>query len=224
MSPGIEQQIDRAFADPQMAKVYGPMARDFPDEFTELRSELIERAQSGASEADLAAVGFRRMRTFTLSHTKDAVASPDDALIGLAKAQLEVAKALRKTDVDQCADFGMRGLQPGKSLAPEAEAAVLEGTRAMLHAIREGIDYPQQRSLEVLSPADGRALLAGIKQRVSPEVYAAITSPRGMTGLSSRDQCDGTVAIYEATLSLPARRAATVTAFLTMQARSIMEG
>lgn len=207
----VERMLnERASADPMLSAISGA----FPDEWETMRSELADDIKSSISSSEVESRAHARSRAFMLSKAASTAAAPSASLVAVANAEASLISHLQRENQQACADFAVRGLQPGTDLTPAAITLIGQAARARVFATREGVDSPVNRG--PASDDDWAAVLAAMEARgASAENLQAFSNP---SAANTQQQCDGGVYLYQAVASLPQEQAAKVFAEMTLEA------
>lgn len=207
----VERMLDeRASADPMLSAI----SEAFPEEWEAMRSELADDVKSSISSSEVESRAHFRSRAFMLSKATSTAAASAASLVAVAKAEAGLISHLQGENQQACADFAVRGLQPGTDLSPAALSLIGQAARARVLATREGVDSPVNRG--PASDDDWAAVLGAMEARgASAENLQAFSNPSAAT---TRQQCDGGVYLYQALASLPQEQAAKVFAEITVEA------
>ncbi len=201
---------ERGAADPLLSAI----AEAFPEEWRTMRSELADDIKSSISSSEVERRAHARSRAFMISRASSTAAASSESLVAVAAAEAALISQLQKDNQQACADFAVRGLQPGSALSQAAIDQIGRSARARVFATREGIDTPASR--EPASEADWEAVFAAMEALgATNSTIQAFSNP---SAANTRQQCDGGVYLYQAIASLPQEQAARVFAELTVEA------
>lgn len=200
---GVVQQLDRLEAqDPMIMAI----ATNFPEEWPGLRAQIVADARSGMSVQRVTERAFVRSRAFMQERVPATAAASTPTLVQAVRSEAAFIAQLQKDNVDDCADFAMRGLKPTATLTPAALALLSPAVQARVKGTREGLDDPVQRP--AAGEADWAAVMSGMQaEGLSDAGLAAFQSP---DAAPVADQCEGGVYLYRAVAELPAEQAARV--------------
>lgn len=207
----VERRLDEmASGDPMLSAI----ADAFPAEWRAMRAEFANDIKSNLSRSEVERRAHARSRTFIISRASSTASAPSPALLNVVTAESLLISQLQMENEQACADFAMRGLQPGSRLSPAAVDLVGRAARARVLATREGLDVPTNR--EAASDDDWGAVLAAMEARgATPELLEAFSNPSAAT---AQQQCGGGVYLYQAVAGLPTEQAARVFAEMTREA------
>jgi len=208
---GVERQLDRLEArDPMVMAI----ATNFPAEWPDLRAQIVVDAKSGMSVQQVTERAFVRSRAFMQERAAATAAASTPTLVQAVRGEAAFISQLQKDNVQDCADFAMRGLKPTAALTPAALALLSPAVQARVKSTREGLDDPVQRP--AAGEADWAAVMAGMQAKgLSDAGLAAFQSP---DAAPVADQCEGGVYLYRAVSELPAEQAARIYAQMTREA------
>lgn len=207
----VERMLDeRASVDPML----GALSEAFPVEWRAMRAELADDIKSSISSSEVERRAHARSRAFMNSRASSTASAPSASLVAVANAEALLIAQLQRENEQACADFAMRGIQPGSTLSPIAVGLIGRAARARVFATREGIDTPISRGSA--SDDDWGAVLAAMEARgATPDLIQAFSNP---TAATAGEQCGGGVYLYQAVVSLPTEQAARVFGEMTVEA------
>lgn len=211
---GVEQQLDRLEAEDPMVMA---IAANFPAEWPGLRAQIVSDAKSGMSVQEVTQRAFVRSRAFMQERAPATAAASTPSLVAAAKGESEFIAQLQKDNVQDCADFAMRGLKPTATLSASALARLSPAVQARVKATREGLDNPIERP--AAGEADWAAVMAAMQANgLSAEGLESFQNP---DAVPVDDQCEGGVHLYRAVSGLPPEQAARVYAEMTREAAQV---
>lgn len=207
----VERMLDeRASADPML----GALSEAFPAEWGAMRAELANDIKSSISSTEVERRAHARSRAFMTSRASSTASAPNASLVAVANAEALLIAQLQRENEQACADFAMRGIQPGSTLSQTAVDLIGRAARARVFATREGIDSPISR--RAASDDDWGAVLDAMEARgATAEHLGAFSNPSAAT---AEQQCASGVYLYQAVASLSEEQAATVFAEMTVEA------
>lgn len=212
----VEAMLDRLMTDEPM---YQALAENFPSEWATMRRAMAEDVKSNLSTREINARAHARSRQFMLEHAPQLAAAPVEVLVPVVAAEAAFVRQLQAENVQYCADFGMRGLQPGSRPSVAAMAKLNEAGAAKIVAIRAGIDRPTRRVAG--SEQDwARVLEAMGRNGAGQGTIAALAGDPSVA--TPETQCEGTVHLYRAIAELPPEQSAQLFAEITVQAAADM--
>lgn len=208
---GVEQELDRLEAEDPMVMA---IATNFPAEWPGLRALIVADAKSGMSVQEVTERAFVRSRAFMQERAPATAAASTPSLVSTVKGEAAFIAQLQQDNVQDCADFAMRGLKPTARLSATALARLAPAVQARVKATREGLDNPIERPSA--READWAAVMAGMQANGLSE--AGVEAFQNPDSASLDDQCEGGVHLYRAVSELPPEQAARVYAEMTREA------
>lgn len=207
----VEAMLERFVANDPM---YAALAENFPTEWATMRGELAADVKSDISMGELNARAHARSRAFMLERASATASAPTSALVRLLAAEADFISQLQRENVRYCADFGMRGLQPGTQLSPAMMQKLSLAGRARVIATRQGLDSPQRRD----PSTDGDWALVGTTMEANGVPEATLEAIGNPAAASPEVQCEGTVQFYRALNELPPEQGAKLFGEITVEA------
>lgn len=183
-------------SDPTMSA----LAEFFPAEWETIRRDMLADVISTMPVAELNARSHARMRAFINQRAGDIAQASTETLVTLLASDLAVLEALEAENVQYCADFGMRGIQPGSRLSGDVVRQLGRANRTRIRAAFEGGVRPARRN--PATEKDWTALLDVIEAGgASDALIDSIVA--GGEGATPALQCAGTMALYRGLSALP---------------------
>lgn len=205
------ERVGRALdAEPGLQNMMATFRTLYPAEYQELLRRLSDTVNAQGEQA-ASREAFFYMRRFMTSKANAIVSAPTADMRRLSAALLDLHQTLRRSSVQACAQFVMRGFAPGQQPPREAMEALGRANVAQLQAARNAeaggrVERPS------LTDEDADAWFRRL-QTIDPGSAALIAGNR-LEGADHQAQCNAGVAIYQATVDLPPEQSANVTAEL----------
>ncbi len=209
----VEALLERSPSDREAARA---LKANFPADYQRLLTQVAEANRTrGRAAASREMAEF--MARFIRSKVNALLAAPDRELQRIGGAQVALVHALRDENVNLCADYSVRGLNPGARISAGTIALLSRLAVFIIEAARAG-EQPGRTPRPTLSEADGQAWIAEMRA-IDPAVARQIEGS-GVGTEPPNVQCRAGVVLYEAVTRLPAARAGNVTAFLIRESLS----
>jgi hypothetical protein len=210
------ERIEKAMlSNPDVAPMMRELKADFPAAFADMvsRYSIIMRDGGTMKEAEADLEG--QMRSFVRSKTMAIAASPDEALVTLAKARAKMIAGIQARDVHDCA-----AIASGKSEALDRYTDLIAPTsRLMIAAAHQGELTPVRRNSSSLSPGDVALLrISAIALGMTEAQFRLMDSPYAMNNATDADQCAVNVFMAKAVAKMPPSLSAQVTAIMVRSA------
>lgn len=174
---------------------------EFPDEYTAFLAQAVDNHNKGASFSDSKREGFLFMRGITQKYMQNMILAPDEEMTVFIKTQQALINHLQQEDIQQCADFGMRGFKEDIILSPKAMDLAAETGIAQIKGIRAGIDNPTAR--DAATPEDWKVVFQVMMQHgATPEDIQRLATA-ATTPLTTEQECNISVKMFAAIASLP---------------------
>ncbi|MCC7037063.1 MAG: hypothetical protein IT560_07115 [Alphaproteobacteria bacterium] len=215
MNSRIETAIEKLQDDSKLGAALKTFQDNFPVEYNRFIEIAVKSMRDKRTSAEARAAGFYYMQDFTKSHIDDLVKAPSEDLKKVLSLQLVFIKDLQKTNVRQCADYGMRGLKPSDVLSETSIDFLGESLRLQIIAMRHGMDHPSPKL--PVSEALGQELGATLIE-VGASIDLVTKGLQGGANMTLQEQCDFSVFVYEALNSLPESSGVTLFASILPQA------
>lgn len=213
----VEAQLERWAANDPM---FSALAKNFPTEWATMRGEMGADMKSGKSEGELNARAHARSRAFMLERLSAAASAPTAALTSVITTDADLVSRLQRENIQYCADFGTRGLQPGIELSPATMQKVMISGGNRIIAIRQGLDSPQRRGRA--TDDDYAALLDRMLANGTSD--ATLGAFENTATASPEMLCEGTVQIYRAMTELPPEQGARIFSEVTLAPANAASG
>lgn len=210
------ERVANALAvNPSLVNFYDPLKRYFPEDYQELSRGVASLTERGASSEEIAQYSFLAMRAFVAEHMQDIASAPTPVLVRISKSQASVARILSAENPAACAEYGVSGLKSGTlaRLSPSARANIGAGVRATIEAAHKGAASPITREAK-LSQDDTNRLVRALTESGLTEHQMRLLQRGGIERASVLDQCQVTMALYEAVARMTPEETARITSSL----------
>lgn len=195
---------------PELRGFYEEFERLYPAEHRRYLQRLSTTYNSrGRAAADREA--FQFMRNFMVSKADAMINAPDAELVRLGRANYELVRTLRDTDVALCALYATRGFGEGVRPPPAAIERLGELSRLQIRAAHAG-ETAKRPPRPPLSDADYAKWLAAM-EALDP-VLARMISDGSIERAPPERQCAAGIILYRTAAELPEALAASVNAHL----------
>lgn len=176
----------------------------FPDDWKQIQRD---RKQAGADDIAIGAA-------FMQGKLPDVRRAPDAALVAVITAESALARQLQSENVQSCATYIMVGPTDANTYSQPSQVLLDRSAARTVAAARQGIDTPTRRT------ADPQTTLAKLQFAMHDlGVPTRLLEPDPASPLTTEEQCEFGVRLYETLLTLPAPEAAEIFANLKFAAR-----
>lgn len=196
---------------PQGRETFVAFREYYPDAYRQFLERMAQGINGGGTSADVEREAFQFMRAFISSKAEAIASAPEQDLIQLSNAYLELARALQGYSVPLCAQFGATGFSPGVRFSPEI-LTILNRINLLQIAAAGHADRGQRVARTPNDQADREAFIERL-WAIDPTSGQILTSG-GLAAAPPEQQCRVTVAIYQAVHDLPPARSAAMSANL----------
>lgn len=196
----MERLLER---EPSLASLSQAFKVYYPEDYDEILNEISETYRSTMSDDEAGERVFYLMRDWVVQKKSAILQAPDRELARLADIQARLVASLRTENVRTCADFGMSGIRPNTDLSEPTVLILSESAAQMLRAAYMGETAPVNRDLNTVADHHWGTFLEEIRSNGTSERIVSMLGSSDLTTASTNDQCEVSVALYQALADLP---------------------
>jgi hypothetical protein len=205
-APGTpEEQFDSSVAaDSTASAVLAQLQRDFPSDYSALRTEVIGQLRGGANNGPWVAEAVgRRMGAVMAANRQYLAHTPDTELRAALDAQLAATEAMKTVGVTACANFATGSSASVQTVSTTVQTALTNTYVTLLHGAAVGKQHANDAPRAPLGQPEIAQFGAAMRQAGARDAVVEAALTTGLGGMLTGDQCDGGIATLRAMQAMP---------------------